>query len=257
MSTNVPPPLPTALNGNNNLFASIDMGSNSFKLLIVQVDPSTSHFLTLECHKKHDILISRHVPSAHSRFIATSAIRESANKSQFIYSIHETLGIQVDVLSGSEEARLIYLGVLQFHQVYNNMILTIDIGGGSMEFVIGHQDKILYSISLQLGHLTLTKIFPKVKKMQEHIRSVIFDTDLVSQVKEYNIEKVIGLSGTMRKIEKTVFKGYTRELEEHVQELDEFHRDWSFNQEDLKRLVKIFINEEKEKGVKKRRNKFF
>ncbi|KAG9150815.1 hypothetical protein Leryth_002950 [Lithospermum erythrorhizon] len=77
------------------------------------------------------------------------------------------------------------------------MILTVDIGGGSTEFVIGHQG-------------------------------------LVSQVKKYQIEKVIGSSDTIRKIEKAVYKGYALDLEEDVQEFDEFQRDWSFNKEDLK-----------------------
>ncbi|GAA0184360.1 phosphatase [Lithospermum erythrorhizon] len=175
------------------------MDTNSVKILIVQVNPFTGHFITLErrkklvllgmdstptisdasilrstliLHKFLDILISRRVPPGHSRLVATSAIRESAYKSQFIHLIHETLGLRVDVLSGSDEAHLTYLGVLQFHPVHNNMILTVDIGGGSTEFVIRHQD-------------------------------------LVSQVNKYNVEKVIGSSGTIRKIEKAVYNGYT------------------------------------------------
>ncbi|GAA0156997.1 hypothetical protein LIER_14357 [Lithospermum erythrorhizon] len=115
------------------------MGTNSFKLLIVQVDPSTGHFLTLARSKKHvligmdstptisqastfqatsvlhkfqDIIPSHRVPSVHSRLVATSAVHESSTMSQFIHSIHQTLGLHVDVLSGSDEACLIYLGVL-------------------------------------------------------------------------------------------------------------------------------------------------
>ncbi|GAA0168852.1 hypothetical protein Leryth_026021 [Lithospermum erythrorhizon] len=133
------------------------------------------------------------------------------------------------------------------------MILTIDIGGGSTEFVIGHQGKILYSISLQLGHITITRRFSEVEKMREHIRSVIFATDLVSRVKRYNIKNVIGSSGTIRKIEKLVYKGYARDLQEDVQELHGFQRNKSFNKEDLKRLVEILINEEMENGVNERR----
>ncbi|GAA0153276.1 hypothetical protein LIER_11556 [Lithospermum erythrorhizon] len=90
--------------------------------------------------KFQDILISHHVPSAHSRLVATLAIHESTNRSQFIHSIHKTLGLDVDALSVSEEARLIYLGILHFHPIHNNMILTIDIGGRSTEFVIGYQE---------------------------------------------------------------------------------------------------------------------
>ncbi|GAA0147797.1 phosphatase [Lithospermum erythrorhizon] len=139
MCTSVPTSLPTSLN--NNIFASIDMCTNISNLLIVQIDPSTGHLLILDHSKKYvllgldftptishastrratsvlpkfqDILLSRHVPSDHSRFVATLAIREYANKSQFINSIHEILGLHVDVLSGSDEARLIYLGILQF-----------------------------------------------------------------------------------------------------------------------------------------------
>ncbi|GAA0159966.1 hypothetical protein LIER_43502 [Lithospermum erythrorhizon] len=94
------------------------------------------------------------------------------------------------------------------------MILTIDIGGGSTEFVIGYQ------------------------------------------VKKYNIEKVIGSSGTIRKIEKAVYKGYAQDLRADVRDLDEFQRDWCFNKEDLKKWVEKPINEKRDKGVKKRRKLF-
>ncbi|KAG9132828.1 hypothetical protein Leryth_026022 [Lithospermum erythrorhizon] len=139
MSTNVPSPFPAALISNNNLFASINMGKNSFKLLVIQVNPSFNNFLTLKRHKKYvllgldstttishasilratsvlrkllEILTSYQVPSIHYRLVATSTVRESSNMSQFINSIYEKLGLHVDVLSSSEEARLIYLGVL-------------------------------------------------------------------------------------------------------------------------------------------------
>ncbi|KAG9146350.1 hypothetical protein Leryth_008038 [Lithospermum erythrorhizon] len=62
------------------------------------------------------------------------------------------------------------------------------------------------------GYMTLTRRFSKVKKIQEHIRSVTFSPNLVSQIKGYNIEKMSGSSGIIRKTEKTVYKGYAQDL---------------------------------------------
>ncbi|KAL3382016.1 hypothetical protein AABB24_001881, partial [Solanum stoloniferum] len=209
MSANLPI-LPNAISiparnaTSENLFAAVDIGTNSFKLLVVRADPSTGRFLTVDRFKERvlgldtnttttsatisnasllrataalrkfqKLLQSHRVPSSHSRLVATSAVREASNRSQFLQTIDETLGLKVDVLSGLEEARLIYKGILQFHPVHDRTVLTIDIGGGSTEFVIGKEGQILFSISLALGHVTLTQKFPEVTEMREHIKVII------------------------------------------------------------------------------------
>ncbi|KAK2972441.1 hypothetical protein RJ640_003867 [Escallonia rubra] len=164
MAINLQPPATTTTapssSSANNLFAAVDMGTNSFKLLIVHADPTTGRFIALDRLKSpvllgrdslstsicspsqlraaealrhfQQILHLRRVPLSHSRFVTTSAVREASNQSSFLRHIFETLGLQIDVLSGQGEARLIYLGILQFHPVHDSTVLTIDIGGGSV-----------------------------------------------------------------------------------------------------------------------------
>ncbi|KAJ0870581.1 putative exopolyphosphatase [Helianthus annuus] len=202
----------------NHLFAAIDLGTNSFKLRIVRANPTTGRFLTIHrlkdpvvlassttsaisttaqtraidsLRKFHHILASLAVPPSHLRLVATSAIRESSNQSEFIQLVYETLGFQIDVVSGYEEARLTYLGVLQFHPVYNRTVLTVDIGGGSTEFVVGLKGDVKLGVSLKLGHVTLTQRFVTnnnnnngILAMREHIRNVVKESGLVEKLCE-------------------------------------------------------------------------
>lgn len=156
----------------------------------------------------------------------------------------------MDVLSGLEEAGLIYLGVLQFLPVVNDTVLTIDIGGGSTEIIVGKNGKTLHAISLKLGHVTLTQQFIEITKMREHIRSVIDHSGLVDKVKDYKIDKVLGSSGTIKAIEEAVYNGYAKKNAGEIKEIDK--RDWRFNKEELIELVEGL-------GVKgkKRREGFF
>ncbi|KAI8025834.1 Guanosine-5'-triphosphate,3'-diphosphate pyrophosphatase [Camellia lanceoleosa] len=141
MATNLPTTVnPPSSSASNNLFAAADMGTNSFKLLIVRADPPTSRFLQIDrlkhpvvlgrdtpssaisaasilraldsLRKFHNLLLSHHVSPSRTRLVATSAIRDASNQSQFLHTIRQTLGFHVDVLSGEEEACLTYIGVL-------------------------------------------------------------------------------------------------------------------------------------------------
>ncbi|NP_001312051.1 putative exopolyphosphatase [Capsicum annuum] len=292
MSTNLPiPPKTTSIPArnatNDNLFAAVDIGTNSFKLLIVRADPSTGRFLAVDRFKERvllgldtttttttsatistasllrattalrnfqKLLQSRRVPSSHSRFVATSAVREASNQSQFLQSIDETLGLKVDVLSGLEEARLIYQGILQFHPVHDRTVLTIDIGGGSTEFVIGKEGNILFSISLALGHVTLAQKFPQVTEMREHIKFIIRASGLKEKVKLYDIDNVIGSSGTILGI---LRRRFSMAMQVHVECIfEENKRDWSFTADELKGLVEMLSKEERS-GGKVRKQSFF
>ncbi len=165
--------------------AAIDIGTNSFHLIIVEVDTKTGSFNILGREKENVRLgsgstdmkymnpeaIERGIESlkrfkgladsaeASVRAIATSAVREAKNQQEFIKRVREETGIRIEVASGVEEARYIYLGVLQALPVFNKRTLLIDIGGGSTEFLIGHERNILYDNSLKLGAIRLTQRF--------------------------------------------------------------------------------------------------
>lgn len=91
--------------------------------------------------------------------VATSAVREATNRSEFLGRARDEAGIAIEVVSGIEEARLIRLGVLQALPLYDRRHLIIDIGGGSTEIVLGHRDDEIFIRSLRLGAVRLTQRF--------------------------------------------------------------------------------------------------
>ncbi|XP_059652334.1 uncharacterized protein LOC132299617 isoform X3 [Cornus florida] len=273
----------------NHLFAAVDMGTNSFKLLIVRTDPATGKFMAID-RLKEPVVLGREIPASatisaasqlraiealskfqqilHShrisptqtRLVATSAVREATNQTEFLHKIQQALGFEIDVLSGEEEARLAYVGVLQFYPVFNKTVLTIDIGGGSTEFVIGKEGKVIFGTSLKLGHVTLTEEFVKsneISKLREHIRSSIRESGLIESVAELGFDVAIGSSGTIRWIEKAVFLGYGRNLMDNAGFFEGYRRDWSFNKEELSELVERLCDKDQGLEGKVRRDGFF
>jgi exopolyphosphatase/guanosine-5'-triphosphate,3'-diphosphate pyrophosphatase len=91
--------------------------------------------------------------------VATSAVREAANKQDFIDRARLEVGVEVEVISGFEEARLIHLGVLQALPVFDQRLLVIDIGGGSTEFLVGEGAVAIEARSMKLGAIRLTERF--------------------------------------------------------------------------------------------------
>ncbi|XP_010268057.1 PREDICTED: uncharacterized protein LOC104605130 isoform X2 [Nelumbo nucifera] len=266
--------LPNPMNS-SKVLAAVDMGTNSFKMFVVRAEPS-GKFLAIDRLKEPVVLgqgmlagggtisldAQRRAITAlqkfgqvfqrqkvdQTRIVATSAVREAANRGEFLSRVREELGFEVDVLSGEEEARLVYLGVLQFLTVYDKNVLTVDIGGGSTEFVIGKQGKVIFGTSLKLGHVSLTEAFirnDKIVDMQNHIRSVLRQSGLVEKVREIGFEIAIGSSGTIRSIEKAVFLGYARDLMNAVTSFGEFRRDWKFRKDELRDVVKRLVSPDK------------
>ncbi|KAM3752505.1 hypothetical protein ACB098_03G024100 [Castanea mollissima] len=284
---NSPPP--------SSLFASIDMGTNSFKLLIVRANPS-GQFLTLKHHKEpvllglnstptnpfaisnqshllalqtlqnfQNLLLSHQVIPDHTRCVATAAIREATNGNELVECVKEKVGLEVEVLSGEEEARLVYKGVLQFLPlVSEKLVLVIDIGGGSTEFVVGKGGKVCFGASLKLGHVNLTEKFVKhgdhnVGDMREFIRLVIEESGVAERIKEFGgVEMVVGCSGTIRAVEKAVFYGYAKSEmfeNDNVVLFEEWKRHWRFSRRELRGVVERLCDGRE--GEKARRDKFF
>ncbi|MBS0151820.1 MAG: Ppx/GppA family phosphatase [Nitrospira sp.] len=88
---------------------------------------------------------------------ATSAVREAQNGGEFVAMIQEQIGLRVRVISGVEEARLIFLGVKNSIALSDGPTLVIDIGGGSVELIVGNRDGLMHGTSLKLGAIRLTE----------------------------------------------------------------------------------------------------
>ena len=91
--------------------------------------------------------------------VATSAVREARNADEFLRRARDEAGVDVEVISGYEEARLIQLGVLQALPVFDRQLALIDVGGGSTEVLVGRRGTIGYARSIKLGSLRMTRRF--------------------------------------------------------------------------------------------------
>lgn len=89
--------------------------------------------------------------------VATSAVRESQNGGEFVAMILEQIGLRVRVISGVEEARLIFLGVKNSIALPDGPTLVVDIGGGSVELIVGNREGLMHGTSLKLGAIRLTE----------------------------------------------------------------------------------------------------
>ena len=86
-----------------------------------------------------------------TRVTATSAVRDAANKNEFLSLIKEIIGFEIQILSGEEEAKYTYLGAISQTKVESNSILVVDIGGGSTELAMGDSSQWLRGISVDMG----------------------------------------------------------------------------------------------------------
>ena len=141
--------------------------------------------------------------NASLRAIATSAVREAHNRNDFIEQVFQKSKIKIEIISGIEEARLIYLGILKAVPVFNKRILMVDIGGGSTEFLVGKKGIPITSLSMKIGAVRLTqKFFPdfeinktRIQNCREWVEGELYQT--ASMFKKENYQLCVGSSGTI------------------------------------------------------------
>jgi exopolyphosphatase/guanosine-5'-triphosphate,3'-diphosphate pyrophosphatase len=146
------------------------------------------------------------IDGAPLRAVATSAVREAENAQVFISRARLEAGVEVEVISGIEEARLIHLGVLQAVPVYDQRLVLCDIGGGSTELLIGERGEVLTARSFKVGAVRLTnRFFPgeldhpgAAQACRDYVRSAI--APMVREAETYGFEVAIGSSGTIEQL---------------------------------------------------------
>lgn len=215
----------------NSALAAIDIGTNSFHLVVVKLkDSDRFEIITQEKevvrlgsgsndmkYLQNDAMdrgiaaLNRfrqiaEISQAKIRAVATSAVREALNRDVFIGRAKQEAGIEVEVISGFEEARLIYLGILQTLPIFDKQILMIDIGGGSTEFLVGKAGEIIEANSLKIGAIRMTDRFfredpvdPKnVNKCRQYVEAYI--NPMARRVRKHGFEVAVGSSGTVLNI---------------------------------------------------------
>ncbi len=213
----------------NCCFAAVDMGTNSFHMIIAKLNKDGT--IKLIDREKEVIRIGSHEGEglsyisnkeselaiktlknfkkladyygAEFRAVATSAVREAENKSWFIDKVRHALGINVEVIDGREEAEMIYLGASKVLSLSGRNALCIDIGGGSTEIINVNRDRRIFSESIKIGAVRLSKqFFPdfiiektKISECSSNIESLL--TNSLSPYFNYDFEIAVGCSGTI------------------------------------------------------------
>ena len=134
---------------------------------------------------------------------ATSAVREASNGREFVALVKRETGIQVQVLSGTEEARMITLAVRDVIDLKDRRALICDIGGGSMELIVADARHIYFAESLKAGVIRLTERFMKhdppgskdIKKLRRWLKIRL--ERMSRKIQNLNPEIAIGTSGTI------------------------------------------------------------
>jgi exopolyphosphatase/guanosine-5'-triphosphate,3'-diphosphate pyrophosphatase len=136
---------------------------------------------------------------------ATSALREASNGEEIINSINKDFKIDLQVLSGEEEAKLTFLAARRWFGWSSGRLLVIDIGGGSLEMAVGVDESPEIATSLPLGAARLTKNFLKgdpytdksIRALRDHIEDKL-EQILPSLVKHQDSDRAIATSKTLR-----------------------------------------------------------
>lgn len=153
----------------------------------------------------------------------TSALREAQDGSAFVDEVKERSGIEVKVISGREEAKLISLGILANEKTIPGRFALVDIGGGSTEISVGRGKKVTGD-SFPLGTARLQQVFLKksppseqaIRQLREYIRNM-----LSQRMQRWRCETIVGSSGTVKAVTKILGKKSfsLNELSELVKEL--------------------------------------
>lgn len=141
--------------------------------------------------------------------VATSAVREAKNGGDFVDLVEEQTGIKIRVISGIEEARLIFLGVRHSMSLSEKHTLVIDVGGGSVELIVGTRDGSQHARSLKLGAIRLsdqylTKTPPTeamVKQLDEVVTLTLQGALDAFKVKQFDaVVATSGMAGNLAEI---------------------------------------------------------
>ena len=167
-----------------DVLAAVDLGSNSFHMIIARL--RDGHFQIMDRLRemvqlraglnKQNVLSDeaqtraiaclerfgeriRHLPAGKVRVVGTNTLRIAENSREFLRKARQALGHPIEIVTGEEEARLIYMGVSRSLAFDNTRRLVMDIGGGSTEFIIGEGLEGLRRESLEMGCVSFSQRF--------------------------------------------------------------------------------------------------
>lgn len=214
------------LQGVEGPVAVMDLGTNTFHLLIARgdaADPEELYHTTVPVKLGEGGINSGIIqPAAYRRgvdtllqfaerirefkaervsAIATSALRNAANGQAFIDEVRAKTGIAIETIDGDREARYIYEGVKVGHCLSEQNSLILDIGGGSVEFILGNEDSIIWKQSFEIGAARMLDRFHKtdpipatsIEEMNNYLEQIL--APFFAAAKGMEIDNIVGSSG--------------------------------------------------------------
>lgn len=227
--------------------AALDLGSNSFHLIVAQntggrlqvVDrikemvrlgegldvqqrlSAAARLRALECLERFGQRL-RHLHDENVRIVGTNALRKAHDAQAFIAEAERRLGHRVEIISGREEARLIYLGVSHSLEDNHDRRLVIDVGGGSTELILGRRFRPDIMESLYMGCVSISSrrfkdgVLSK-RAFRAAVNECLRELEGVSaQYRSAGWDVAIGASGTMLTV-RSVLAGLHGEAGRHVE----------------------------------------
>jgi len=211
--------------------AAVDLGSNSFHMIVTRPLNGQLHVVdrlqdmvrlaagldanndldkaararALECLARFGERL-RGLPAGAVRAVGTNTLRRARNAAKFLAAAERALGHRIEIISGQEEARLIYQGVVHDLSGDDERRLVVDIGGGSTEFIIGRGPEAMLAESLHMGCVAQTlDHFPRGRITPKHWRRAETAAHLELQPIEsifraHGWNAAVGASGTIRAI---------------------------------------------------------
>ena len=219
--------------------AVIDLGTNTFNLLIVDIAGKGEYHsvfntkiavkigegamiagkLLPEPMKRAKKALSEYLEIIEEHncertlAFATSGIRSTSNGADFVAEIKAELGLEISVIDGLEEASLIYEGVDLAIPFGDEPMLIMDIGGGSTEFIIANKSGVLWMKSYRLGISRVLQLIessdPVTESDLQAFNALLAEqlTELLDNCKRYNVETLIGSSGSFDSFIEMIWAG--------------------------------------------------
>ncbi len=221
----------------DRILAAIDIGTNSIHMVVVRIIPALPAFTIVDREKdtvrlgdrdpetgnlKPEIMqkaiatlrrcqeVAKSLNAEQIIAVATSAVREAPNGRDFLKQIEAEIGLRVDLISGQEEARRIYLGVLSGMEFHNQPHAIIDIGGGSTELILGDSHEPRSLSSTKIGAVRLTAEFVSTDpisnaeflSLQAYVRGMLERSveELREHLKPGESPRLVGTAGTIETI---------------------------------------------------------
>lgn len=240
-----------------NKIAVIDIGTNTFHLLIVSLDNEVRKVIFKEKIAvklgEGGISESRITEAAQERALntllyfktiiekekvdkvfasATSAMRNASNGNDLIKKVFEKTGIKINLISGIQEAEFIQKGVMAAIQIDSKPTLIMDIGGGSVEFIICNKNEIFWLESFEIGAQRLLDKFHKhdpigvedINDLNAYLEEQL--ASLTQQLANWEPHDLIGSSGTFDTLVDMTFEKNGKEKPEDIAyflSLEDFH----------------------------------